>query len=146
MANTINNAGRGAAGPGSASRIGATKPPKRYVGQKNLLNDGIQKPSGEEEKYFVRDDLMKLRKFEEERKVRIETEEKEHARQIHYRKCPKCYGDLVETIFKKKVKIDKCVECNGVWLDNGELEILAGHEESFLTSFLSHLIGRGKSI
>ncbi|MBI4830257.1 MAG: zf-TFIIB domain-containing protein [Candidatus Lindowbacteria bacterium] len=137
MVNTAKNPSAG---------IRPTKPPKSYMGQKSLLNHGIQKPSDEEEKYFVKGDLEKLKKFEEERKAHLEAEEKEHARQLHYRKCPKCYGDLEEIVFKKKVKIDRCRGCNGVWLDNGELEILAGHEESFLTSFLSHLIGGGKGL
>ncbi|MFQ5787757.1 MAG: zf-TFIIB domain-containing protein [Thermodesulfobacteriota bacterium] len=27
------------------------------------------------------------------------------------------------------IKIDRCTSCNGVWLDDGELEKLAGPEE-----------------
>jgi predicted SprT family Zn-dependent metalloprotease len=102
----------------------------------------IDKPSEKEEEYFKQKEVELLKKFEKEREARLKAEEIEHAKKLHYCKCPKCYGDLKEITFKKKVKIDKCQQCGGVWLDNGELEALAGHEESFLTSFLAHLTGR----
>src|SRR3989442_5660293 len=43
--------------------------------------------------------------------------------------CPKCDGTLVE-ITHEGVRIDRCNKCNGVWLDAGELEQLAGGGES----------------
>ncbi len=101
----------------------------------------MDKPSEIEEEYFKQKEIDLLRKFEKEREARQKTDEAERSKKLHYCKCPKCYGDLKEIVFKKKVKIDKCQQCGGVWLDNGELEVLAGHEESFLTSFFSHLIG-----
>ena len=39
--------------------------------------------------------------------------------------CPKCSGDMeAKTILN--VEIDICQVCNGIWLDKGELEKLAG--------------------
>ncbi|MBK6916071.1 MAG: zf-TFIIB domain-containing protein [Deltaproteobacteria bacterium] len=39
--------------------------------------------------------------------------------------CPKCGMELSEITFRG-VKVDKCFACGGVWLDDGELEELAG--------------------
>jgi frataxin-like iron-binding protein CyaY len=44
-------------------------------------------------------------------------------------KCPKCDGILVETTFEAIV-IDVCDKCQGVWLDAGELALIAHHDES----------------
>ena len=41
--------------------------------------------------------------------------------------CPLCHKDM-EIVNVGKVEIDKCTECNGIWLDKGELEQLAEQE------------------
>jgi Zn-finger nucleic acid-binding protein len=38
----------------------------------------------------------------------------------------------LETLQFKGVEIDRCFNCNGTWLDAGELETLAGKEAGFL--------------
>ena len=43
-------------------------------------------------------------------------------------KCPKCDGTLIETDFEK-IKIDVCDKCSGVWLDAGELTMIADKDE-----------------
>ena len=40
------------------------------------------------------------------------------------------------------VKIDQCVECNGVWLDPGEIEQLEHAHETGVTRFFSSMFGR----
>ncbi|MCH9683390.1 MAG: zf-TFIIB domain-containing protein [Deltaproteobacteria bacterium] len=40
-------------------------------------------------------------------------------------RCPKCGMPLDEITFRG-VKVDKCFGCGGVYLDDGELEELAG--------------------
>lgn len=42
--------------------------------------------------------------------------------------CPKCDGTLVETDFET-IKIDVCNKCSGVWLDAGELTMIADKDE-----------------
>jgi hypothetical protein len=44
-------------------------------------------------------------------------------------RCPKCGEPLKERSFQK-VQIDQCTGCSGIWLDAGELEAVAGKEES----------------
>jgi hypothetical protein len=51
-------------------------------------------------------------------------------------RCPKCGRKLEETTYRK-VRIDRCSGCRGVWLDTGELEMLAPAEhESWLSGLL----------
>ncbi|MBN2460035.1 MAG: zf-TFIIB domain-containing protein [Candidatus Cloacimonetes bacterium] len=52
--------------------------------------------------------------------------------------CPRC-GKSMITLEIKEVEIDYCLSCHGIWLDNGELELLlrdAKRKEKLLQSFL----------
>ena len=99
------------------------------------------KPSEKEEEYFKQQELELKKQFEEEREAYRAAEEKEKIKKLHFMKCPKCYGDLKEENYKDKVNIDRCLACGGVWLDAGELELLAEHEHGFVSGFLKHLLG-----
>ncbi len=55
--------------------------------------------------------------------ARLGAEREAAERRTHYMKCPKCGADLVTTDFEG-VQVDRCPECQGVWLDAGELEHL----------------------
>jgi Zn-finger nucleic acid-binding protein len=44
-------------------------------------------------------------------------------------KCPKCEVRL-EQIYMHEIPIEKCPQCDGVWLDKGEMELIAEHERS----------------
>jgi Zn-finger nucleic acid-binding protein len=46
-------------------------------------------------------------------------------------KCPKC-GMQLEEISFGDVRVDKCFHCEGLWLDNGELERLQAKEPGFM--------------
>jgi hypothetical protein len=59
--------------------------------------------------------------------------EREKLKQTHWMHCPKCGSDLTTVKFRG-LEIDKCYTCNGTWLDEGELEKLAGKEAGFLSS------------
>jgi Zn-finger nucleic acid-binding protein len=51
-------------------------------------------------------------------------------------KCPVCH-ELMMVLELEKVEIDYCVLCRGIWLDEGELEMLlesAGQKNRFLKS------------
>jgi len=53
-------------------------------------------------------------------------------------KCPRC-GAVMEEVAVEQVKIDRCTGCGGVFLDNGELELLT-HAKS--GGFFKRLFGK----
>ncbi len=51
--------------------------------------------------------------------------------------CPVCKNAMI-TLELEDVEIDNCLDCGGIWLDAGELELLLGdkqHAEQLLNSF-----------
>jgi hypothetical protein len=89
------------------------------------------KPSESEDEYFVRREAERLRKLAGERHAKIEQEERERERALHFMKCPKC-GMQLEEISFGDVRVDKCFSCEGLWLDNGELERIQSKEAGFM--------------
>jgi len=51
-------------------------------------------------------------------------------------RCPKCEMELIEINYKG-IKVDECSECEGIWLDAGELEAVARLEKSGLDKLFS---------
>jgi hypothetical protein len=82
------------------------------------------KPSQNEDEYFARQDAELIKKQRAERQKAEAAAE----RRSHYMKCPKCGSNLV-AVDVGGVQIDRCPDCNGVWLDNGELDILKQHHD-----------------
>ncbi len=78
------------------------------------------KPSDNEDEYFARRDAAWLR----ERRDAMDAERatREHSHRLM--KCPRCGGQLAERAFQH-VTADVCQACSGVWLDAGELEMIA---------------------
>lgn len=85
-----------------------------------MPNEFESRGDAHENEYFHRKEkelIAKMKaKIEEENAVSLEI------------KCPKCDGTLIETDFEN-IKIDVCDKCSGVWLDAGELTMIAGKEE-----------------
>ncbi len=75
-----------------------------------------EKPSRNEEEYFARQNAEAIRAM----RARLD---EERARSKAARNCPVCAVALQEEEVAK-VKIDRCPQCKGVWLDGGELEQL----------------------
>jgi len=100
----------------------------RKAGGREVDEHGIlKKKITPEDSYFLGRDmeLLEQKKWEQEREKELKM--REERRRLHYMKCPKCGADLDEITFKQ-VNIDKCTECKGIWLDQGELQILLGKE------------------
>lgn len=95
-----------------------------------------KKPSSGEAEFFAREEAEKAKRLIEGKNKEIAQEEKERLKKLHWMRCPKC-GMELSTILFKGVAIDKCYNCNGVYLDDGELEKLAGKESSFLEGVAS---------
>lgn len=94
------------------------------------------KPTEHEEEYFARLEFERLQKIEHERQQRLAAEERKRLKELHYMQCPKCGMKLVEVDYRG-LKVDKCTECDGVWLDAGELEAVAKLDKSRLDKFFS---------
>jgi hypothetical protein len=96
----------------------------------------VWKPSEKEEEHFARLEFERKKKLEEERHKKLAEEEKKRLKELHYMKCPKCGMELIEIDYKG-VKVDKCSECEGVWLDAGELEAISKFEKTSLDKLFS---------
>jgi uncharacterized protein len=95
-----------------------------------------KKPSHEEEEFFAKEEANRLHALAQERARKMQEEERERLKQLHFMHCPKCGFDL-KTMTFKGVSIDRCFNCNGTWLDAGELETVAGKESDFLHRVIS---------
>ena len=96
----------------------------------------IEKPSRNEDEYFAQQNAELLRKQRE----KMEAAAIEAERKSHYMKCPKDGYDLSGSEYHG-VQIETCPHCGGMWLDAGELEIVA-HEErpALMTRVLSEAL------
>jgi hypothetical protein len=94
------------------------------------------KPSEREEEYFARLELERKKKVEAERHKRMAEEEKRKLRELHFMRCPKCGMELKEIDYKG-IKIDKCLTCDGVWFDTGEMDALVKLEKPALDKLFS---------
>jgi hypothetical protein len=94
------------------------------------------KPSEKEEEYYARMEFERKKKIEEEKTKNLAKKEKDRLKELHFMKCPKCGMGLVEIDYKG-IKVDKCSDCAGIWLDAGELELVSGLEKSGLDKLFS---------
>lgn len=94
------------------------------------------KPSEMEEEYIARMEFEKKKKLEEEKHKMLAEEEKKRLKELHYMRCPKCGMELIEIDYKG-IKVDKCSECEGIWLDAGELEAISKLEKGVMDKLFS---------
>ena len=100
------------------------------------------KPSRNEEEYFAKLEAERIERKKAEQAKLNQNEE----RKSHYMRCPKCGGHLVTKDFSK-LQIDQCPDCQGVWLDAGEMEaVMSLEERGFMSKALGDFFGtlRGK--
>jgi hypothetical protein len=91
------------------------------------------KASSSEEEYFVREDAEKKRKLALQAKREKEAGELKRLKDLHYMHCPKC-GMQMQEIKYRGVDVDVCFSCNGIFLDQGELEHLEKPESKGVMS------------
>lgn len=94
------------------------------------------KPSEREAEYIAKMEFEKRKKIEEEKHRKLAEEEKKKLKELHFMSCPKCGMELIEIDYKE-IKIDKCSECEGIWLDAGELEAVSKLEKTGLDKLFS---------
>ena len=88
------------------------------------------KPTSKEDEYFAREECIKLRKLALKTQQEMDASEKKKLKDLHWMHCPKC-GMQLHTIIINKVEVDKCFSCNGIFLDDGELEKISGRGTTF---------------
>jgi hypothetical protein len=83
----------------------------------------------DEDEYFKRIDLENKAKL----KAKLDAEAAEQAlidrKVIHHNRCGKC-GGLMDTQVFRGIEIELCPDCGAVLLDPGELQQLAGNDQS----------------
>lgn len=96
----------------------------------------VTKPSKPEDEYFTRVEAEKKQKLAGEYQEKINKEERQQLKELHWMHCPRCGLELQEIVYRG-VRVDKCFHCYGVFLADDELEQIAGGESGFLKGFLS---------
>ena len=94
-----------------------------------------EKPSKNEKEYFARLDAELM----QQRRATLDTERTKRERAAHFNKCPRCGCDLAEREHHH-VKVDECLECGGVWLDKGELDLIEDFDRRG-SGFMASLFG-----
>lgn len=94
------------------------------------------KPSEREEEYVAWMEFQKKKKLEEEKHKKLAGEEKKRLKELHHMRCPKCGMELIEIDYRN-IKVDKCSECEGIWLDSGELAAISKLEKNTLDKLFS---------
>ena len=99
----------------------------------DLNKDGLTS----EEEYFHQQQVQQLAKLREVASIESAEAAMAAAKELHFHKCGKCGADMKTELFKG-VEIERCPSCGAVLLDPGELEQLAGKDES---GFFTALFG-----
>ena len=94
------------------------------------------KPSEREAEYITRMEFDKKKKIEEEKHKKLKEEEKKQLRELHNMRCPKCGMELIEIDYRG-IKVDRCSESLGIWLDAGELQSISNLEKGTLDKLFS---------
>jgi uncharacterized C2H2 Zn-finger protein len=93
-----------------------------------------RRPTKSEDEYFVKQDAELIKA----QRAKLDAERAKAERQSHFMRCPKCGGTLKEEDFHH-IKIDRCEECGGVWLDKGEIDMLQHVDQSNIRAFVRGL-------
>ena len=94
------------------------------------------KPSSNENEWFARRDAEWLK--EQRAKLDAERRAKEGSMT-----CPRCGGTLAQKVWRG-VSLDSCTSCHGLWLDAGELAMLAHEPERELLRLAHEMDKSGK--
>lgn len=94
------------------------------------------KPSPKEDEYIARMEYERQKQIAETAHEKLKEQEKTDLKELHYMCCPKCGMDLIEIEYHD-ILIDKCSECEGIWLDDGEIDAIAKMEKTGLDKLFS---------
>ena len=66
--------------------------------------------------YFIAQAYEALKSIEEKKQKKLVEKEMKRLKELNYMRCPKC-GMSLEEIEYSGFKADKCIQCEGIWLD-----------------------------
>ena len=92
------------------------------------------KPSQNENEYFARQDAEWLKA----QRASLDAARAMKDAKSSGMRCPRCQGDLKEREFHN-VRIDVCASCRGVWLDAGEMHMLAHVEPTAMLQVIREI-------
>ncbi|HLE20987.1 MAG TPA: zf-TFIIB domain-containing protein [Vicinamibacteria bacterium] len=92
----------------------------------------------QEEDYFYKKDQELTRSLRKRADAERQQMEREQQKNLHWMRCPKCGGQM-EEIAVAVLRLDRCQSCNGVFFDDGEIEIL--RQTQTKQDLLSSLLG-----
>lgn len=81
-----------------------------------------------EEEYFYRQNKAMIEARRAELDAKREAQKAHELKEKHWMRCPKC-GHEMEEVEMAGLKVDRCPECEGIFFDAGELEILLEAQE-----------------
>jgi hypothetical protein len=95
----------------------------------------LPKPSDSEEEHFATRELEKIKELRAKARIEHDLAERKRLKDLHWMRCPKCGHELHEVEFRK-VQVDSCFECGGMFFDKGEVEKMIHHKEPGLFGVL----------
>ncbi len=98
-----------------------------------MAEHGVTKPSTTEDEYFVREDAEKKRRIALEMKRQLASDQQAAMKELHFMHCPKC-GMKMQEVRYGKIDVDACFSCGGIFLDKGEIDVIAHPKQKGIMS------------
>lgn len=98
----------------------------------------------DEDDYFKKLDQEAKAKLKAKLDAQHAEAEKAARKDLHFNKCGKCGSDMATEMFRG-IEIERCHSCGAVLLDPGELEDLAGEDQSAVFSSFFSMFGAKRS-
>jgi len=93
--------------------------------EKDRLGDKLRDvEKAREDQYFAKRDRELIAKLRGER----DQELRDDLKAVGELRCPRGHAQL-QSRMENGVHLDECPTCGGIWLDKGEMDLLAKHEE-----------------
>jgi Zn-finger nucleic acid-binding protein len=105
---------------------------------------GKMSKTNPEEEYFKRQELQKIATLRAEKAKENTAQALLDQKELHYNRCGRCGENMQPKAFKG-VEIDICPSCGAVLLDPGELETLAGEDQSGILDNIASLFRFNKA-
>jgi uncharacterized protein len=116
---------------------------RRRYDQREMAWDSARIRRQREYGWFRGHEAEMIEKAREERRAerqRLESEETERLRALHWKKCPQCGHDMADQEIEG-VHTDQCAFCQGIFFRRGELETLLLRHDEDKRGFFRNLLG-----